>query len=413
MEPRRLVDLTLQVLWATSRRTRNRRVHALNGNGPPEKGGPGRAGARQPKLAARALQDLQLAGALRADGWELPASVKADHAVRVYDTRLDGMWLQTLVRDIRAAGDPDNVVLVGGDFVTSPAIEDSVALHPDRLRRWGPRGPCHIVIPPRPHVQRWVDRLLLQVDVEDDHAVFTLLYVADRDRCPAVIDKDVALRMLPQAKAILEDALLEIRVVAVGERAPVVRVPADVRRLPPPTWEPGLLPRNRVLVALTFRKVGVPVPMKGAWIRGSLPGPEPSGVELLRLEYQLAPAVKERGARQEAMRALRKAAGAMGIALTGAHRLEQVQAAHGGIFALLAVPRSEAKRWLHASGCGGLFLRPFWTKDTSPELDRNRFNLVWPRGHRQSGFGMPSKTWTASLGCWGTAGMWPSASAEL
>lgn len=91
------------------------------------------------------------------------------------------------------------------------------------------------------------------------------------------------------------------------------------------------------------------------------------------------------------MKALRKAAGAMDIVLTNAHRLQQVQVAHGAVYALLAVPRTEATRWLRASGCGGVFLRPFWTKDTSPELERNRFNLLWLRGQRD--FAM--KLWDA------------------
>lgn len=378
--------MTLQVLWSTSRRTRNRRVHALNGNGPSERGGSGRAGARPPRLLARDLQKAQLAKALRDDGWELPAHIKPDAAVLAYDTRLDVSWLKDLYRDIRGAGAltiPEKVVVVGGDFVTRPAIEDSVALAPDRLKRWGPEGPCHIVVPPRPHVRKWVDRLQLQVGMEDAGTAFTLLSVVDRDLCPGVIDKAAAVRLLPQATAILEDESLEVQVVAVGERAPVLRVPADVRRLPPLTWETGLLPRNRVLVALTFHRVDAPAPMTGKWIRGSLPDPEPSGLELLRVEYELPPATRERSGVKEAERALRRAAGAVGLAMADAHRLQLVKVEHGGVRAVLGVPRAEAKQWLRASGCGGVFLRPFWTKDTSAELERHRFNLLWLRGQRE------------------------------
>ena len=47
---------------------------------------------------------------------------------------------------------------------------------------------------------------------------------------------------------------------------------------------------------------------------------------------------------------------------------------------MVGVPRDQAMRWLRASGCGGLFVRPFYTKDTSPELERGRFALLWARG---------------------------------
>ena len=269
----------------------------MNGNGPLQKGVPGRAGLHPPRLQARQLQEVQLAKDLRADGWELPASVKPGDAVRVYDTRLEDAWLTALIADMRGTGEQREVVRVGGDFITAPAIEDSVALHPDRMRRWGPHGPCHIVVPPRPHLRTWAERLQLQVDMEDAGTVFTMFCVAERDRCPAVIDRPAALRMLPQAAAILEDDRLEVQVVAVGERAPVVRVPAEVRRLPPPKWEPGLLARNRVLVALHFHKVREPVAMTAKWVRGNLPAPEPSGLELLRFEYEGGPegAAESRG----------------------------------------------------------------------------------------------------------------------
>jgi len=252
-------------------------------------------------------------------------------------------------------------------------------------------GPCHIVVPPRPHLRKWVDRLRLQVDMEEAGTVFTIFCVVEREHCPAVIDRAAAARMMPQAAGILVVVRLGVQVAAVGERAPVLRVPADTRRLPPTRWEPGLMPRNRVLVALSFHKVATPVAMVAKWLRGSLPDPEPSGLELLRLEYELPPATRERAAEKEAVKALRKAAAAMGIAMTHAHRLQQVQVAHGAVFALLAVPRSEATRWLRASGCNGVFLRPFWTKDTSPGLDRNRFNLLWLRGRRDAA----GKVWDA------------------
>ena len=50
----------------------------------------------------------------------------------------------------------------------------------------------------------------------------------------------------------------------------------------------------------------------------------------------------------------------------------------------MAVPRLEACHWLRGSGCGGLYLRPFWTKSTSPTLEKHCFNLLWLRGQKTS-----------------------------
>ena len=79
---------------------------------------------------------------------------------------------------------------------------------------------------------------------------------------------------------------------------------------------------------------------------------------------------------------MQKLAGAVGVAFSGAHRLQGVQPTHGGVLALLAVPRAEAMRWLRGSGCGGLFVRPFWTKDTAPALQRQQSNLLYLKGRR-------------------------------
>ena len=48
---------------------------------------------------------------------------------------------------------------------------------------------------------------------------------------------------------------------------------------------------------------------------------------------------------------------------------------------LLSVPRDQARAWLRGSGCHGLFLRPFWTKDTGRSVQRDQFALHWLRGH--------------------------------
>ena len=266
--------------------------------------------------------------------------------------------------------------------MSSPDVLDAEALHQERLQRWGPSGPCHIFIPPRPHLQSWVDRLLLQVEVEDAKSVFSLCCVVPRDGCPAQLDAEAIHQLVPQARGLLEDARLSVRALAVAERPELIRVPADERALPPGKWESAFLPRNKVLLVLCFRRrAGGAVPLSGAWLRGSLPDPEPSGLELLRVEYTLPPAVRQKAAAKEAMKALRKLAEVMGIPFSLGHQLRQVQTTHGGLVALLAVPRPEALQWLRGSGCGGLFVRPFWTRDTSPTLSRDQFQLLWLRGH--------------------------------
>ena len=69
---------------------------------------------------------------------------------------------------------------------------DSATLPRDRIRRWGSDGPCHILILlPRPHVAAWVERLHLQLEVEDPQSFFSFLCVVDRDKCPAQLDRTV------------------------------------------------------------------------------------------------------------------------------------------------------------------------------------------------------------------------------
>ena len=196
--------VSLCVLWAVSRRARNRHMHALHGNGPPKKGGPTSAPPgggrwhtnRPPRLQPRQLQELQTAGTLRADGWALPATVGSTQPVRVYDTRLAPGWLRAVAPDLRSPGDPENLVIVGGDFLSSPDVLDAEALQQERLQRWGPSGPCHIFIPPRPHLQSWVDRLLLQVEV-DSQSLFSLCRVVPRDGCPAQLDAEATHQLVP------------------------------------------------------------------------------------------------------------------------------------------------------------------------------------------------------------------------
>lgn len=395
-------------LWSLSRKTRNRRIHALNGNRPPRHGAApaaaGEAAARLHRLEPRQLQDLQLARTLRAAGWALPNDIHPDAAIRVYDTRLAPSWLTELAADLRHHGDPQRLCVVGGDFVSAADVTDADALQCERPRPWGADGATHIFIPPRPHLEKWVARVLLQLDLEHVQSIFSMCCVVDRDRCPAQLDEASIRRLIPQAAALLDDKRLSVRAVAVGERARLVRVPATVMQLPPPMFEDAFLPRSKVLLVLHFRRaIDGQRGVSGRWIRGHLPDPEPSDLELLRLEYELPPATRERHAEKETRRALQRAATAVGVAFTAAHRLRQVQAAHGGNFALLAVPRVEARQWLRASGCAGLFLRPFWTPTTAPELGRNQFELLWLRGRRKDA----ARVWEAVHDLPGVFGLLP------
>ena len=58
---------------------------------------------------------------------------------------------------------------------------------------------------------------------------------------------------------------------------------------------------------------------------------------------------------------------------------------HGALVALLGVPRAQACDWLRGSGCGGLYLRPFWTEHTGRDLDRSKYALLWARGKGDRG----------------------------
>ena len=61
-------------------------------------------------------------------------------------------------------------------------------------------------------------------------------------------------RALPQVECLLADPLLEMRVVAVEERAPVFRFPAETLELPPPRLEAGVPPHNWVLICVHLRR---------------------------------------------------------------------------------------------------------------------------------------------------------------
>ena len=363
-------------------------MHAAHGNG-----GPPWQPAGRPPGEARLLQDLHPVGKLRAAGWRVLADVPDTYMLRVYDTRIETRWLAGLAQELIGNSAPATYV-IGGDFLSQPALEDGAALHPTDLRRWGPAGEdayC-LLVPPRPHVAVWAQRCVSQMRVEAAGAVCLLCAVVPRDQVTAGVDMESLRQMLPQASSLFLAKDLRVEVKIVGERAPVYRVPAtkDEKVLPPPSWESAWLPVNRVLVVLVIRRAqsAWQVPVVTA-IRGDLPSRKADGLELLRLEFQLPPATRQVNAEKAARAALRKLAGAMQLPEPpGPQPLRQLVVQHGGVLAILAVPRGQAVEWLRGSGCGGLYLRPFWTSQTDDSVSRQRFSLLWLRGKADRGPGL-------------------------
>lgn len=242
-------------------------MHALHGNGPSP--ADGWRTVRGGLIEAKWLQEPQTVTKLRAAGWTLPPHLPSDYQVRVYDTRLNEAWLRSLIQDINA---PEEVFVVGGDFLTQPHLEDFIAMNPLKLCRWGPATSVayHVVVPPRPHQASWLTRAYQQVALEGAKAEFTICCVVPRDQCVTSIDSAAVRRLLPATAPILDDPHMEVEVIAIGERPPLRRVPArnDVRQLPPVAWEPAYLAANRVLLLFRFRRMqpnGIRFVMRWMW----------------------------------------------------------------------------------------------------------------------------------------------------
>ena len=333
-----------------------------------------------------------MASKLRQSGWRLPASVPDSYSLRVYDTRLEPSWLRGLLAELGLGG--DSLSVIGGDFLLPPAREDAIALQSGRLERWGPDGeePYNLVVPPRPHLAVWMQRARQQLAIETLGTRLVVAAIVPRDRCPQQWDLSSLRWALPQAECVLDDPLVEVRVVAVGERPPVVRVPAGVTELPPPSWENALLPSNRVLLCVVLRRVqGSRASVTCGWVRGPVPSPPSEDLELLRLECVLPPATKAASGEKALRAAVRAVASAIGQTAPSPAQLRQVQVAHGVAYALLGVPRDAACSWLRGSGCGGLYIRPFWTTSSGPTVARTQFALLWLRGKLENG----PKLWDA------------------
>ena len=368
-------------------------MHALHGNGRKGKGrGGGAAGADfsaqqlgTPRRGdPRTLQEPQTVATLRAAGWELPNDAAAEALMRVYDTRLDPNWVRRQLKDLCPMA-PGRVVYVGGDLITEPRplLDDAAALSPRHLERWGPSGgePCHIVVLPRPHQAQWLARGRQQLPVEAEGTVISVLCIVDRSNCPPQWDGTSLRRALPGASVLLDDPGVAVHITAIGERPPLRRVPAGCRQLPPPTWEDAYLALNRVLLVVSFACHAGPSSLPfGRWLGEPPPAPKPSDMELLRVEYLLPPATRTPQAERTLRAALRDLAKLLAVGAPAGPQLRQVQVEHGGVVALLEVPRDAARRWLWGSGRAGLFLRPFWTADTGRDIARGNFSLWWLRG---------------------------------
>ena len=104
---------------------------------------------------------------------------------------------------------------------------------------------------------------------------------------------------------------MQLEVLAVAERPPLIRVPAGLsnRHLPPQRWEQAYLAVNRVL--LLFRLKCGPMGaqrLTSRWIRGDLPKLPSSELELLRVEMPVPPATKSVTAGKVVLAGLRKVA---------------------------------------------------------------------------------------------------------
>ena len=366
-------------------------MHALNGNVRRENLFSERSGGHR-QFSVRELKEPMLVSKLRAAGWALPPELPQDYSLRVYDLRLELEWLRRLLPELGlAAGTP---YLIGGDFLQSPYKEDAVALQSGRLLRWGPDGSdqYHLVVPPRPHMSVWLQRARQQLPLESPGTWISVCCVVPRVSCPQSWGGAALSQLIPQAEGILADMTLEVRVMAVSERPPLVRVPAETRALPPAKWEPALLARDRVLVVISFRRhLGSRPPVAVRWL-GEPPPPVASGdLELLRLDLQLPPATKALTGERLLRAAVRKVTAQLGFGDLAALQLRQVQVVNGAASALLSVPRAVARSWLRGSGCAGLYIRPFWTPSTGSAVARGNFSLLWLKGRSEMGH----KLWEA------------------
>ena len=411
---RKAIEVKLQCAgcWALSRRRRNKLLHMLHGNGPPGRddwrpvtaGGRHRDGGGGGVAEAKLLQEPKQVRQLRALGWEVQDSVPDEAVVQVYDTRLQPEWIRDVLLE---AGLDGGSLVVGGDFMTQPHLEDVQALNPARLVRWGWPGTSdyHIFVPPRPHQALWLQRAQRQLAMEVPTSTITVSCVVPRGALDVTLCKSSLLRALPALRSVLEDVAVAVRVHAIGERPPLRRVPATEmkKQLPPARWEHAYLAADRVLLLVTLQHA-MPGEQRfySRWIRGEPPQPRPADYELLRFEAVLPPATKQLAAERLVRGKLNKLAAEMGLQAPPSSQVRQVQVMHGMAVGNLLVPRNQALQWLRGSGCGSTFLRPFWTGSTGKELERDNFALLWARGR----FDRAADIWVAVREMPGVVGLY-------
>jgi len=388
--------------WALSGKKRNARQHAQNGNVP----GSTTTTGWQRVVGGRTLnlREPVEVRRLRECGWKIPVEEAADSMVRVYDTRVEPGWLAAVAAE---AGGPAVVglkqLIIGGDFLTKPYKNDTEAL--GGRTRWGLDKAVHLLVPPRPHLAVWLQRVQKQVAVEAAGTVVTLVLLLPRwggdDRTPEEV-----WRKVPGVEALLGDEGLEIWGTVVGERPQMRRVPSGGPwELPPREWEVERLESEKMMVLLSLRRRqdgGTKQRAIVELIRGDIPRRRPTEAEMLLVALEMPPAMKAEVGTRKLRAAIRKLMQDTESGdFTGAE-LRQMRVQSGGLLtAVVTVPSAKALQWMQFSGRDGLYIRPLWTAVTGEALRRDRFRLLWARGKREEG----PKIWERLRGVKGIVGL--------
>ena len=121
------------------------------------------------------------------------------------------------------------------------------------------------------------------------------------------------------------------------------------------------------------------------------------------MEFMLPPATRQKDAERLARKGLERLARELQLPSPAPSQLRNVQPTHGSLAAIFGVPRHLAMQWLRGSGCGGLYLRPFWTENSSEAVSRGKFELLWLRGKLAEG----PRIWEAVKGIPSVVGLLP------
>lgn len=132
----------------------------------PLAGPPIRPSIGQGRLGPRQLQEFQLTAALWADSWQAASQTSVDEG--------QGRDQQPLRGQAGVIQDRTRLLIVGGDFAFAVDIKDGVALQGKEILRlvyWWTLPPAD---PAASVVEKWVDYLGRQVDLEDTGRVLRL-----------------------------------------------------------------------------------------------------------------------------------------------------------------------------------------------------------------------------------------------